>query len=1306
MTFFTKFYVPLSNTLENCYYLETQKDYSTFSVSDKVKLINLITNTFTTELFQDTQLKGDIIEFGPMLNVETPWCTNALNILNKSHVPHIIKIEYSIRTTELAYFDRTFDKMTQKVYIEPLTSFNFDLGNNVNPYKNVNVLNMFDVHAYSVDHNLNISEQDCDEYCQIYGKELNRGINNAELIALSQINSEHSRHNFFRGIYESNNANNQEVTDYTSLMERIKHTWINNRNNSIIAFKDNSSCISGFDGTFPELQIKSVDTFTTDEDYELDNHRIRLNYRRFHFTLTAETHNFPTGIAPFQGATTGVGGRIRDNIAIGRGGYMIGGIAGYSVGDIYKINNDDGIHPLDLLIQASNGASDYGNKVGEPIIGGFTRSFETTHYGQKKGWIKPIMFSAGIGLVSDNHLEKITEEDLTDTSDTISIVRLGGPAFKIGVGGGSASSRSQNSKNKDIDLSAVQRGDPQMECKLVKLIQICVELDENNPIESIHDQGAGGLINVASEITVPYGGMIYLNKIHKPDKSMSDIELLISEHQEQVTVLVKHQNTNLLRFLASREGVPVEIIGSLNTKKVQNPMFKVYGSDDSKIVEFPLKSILTDSTRKVYNITPHITLQSNSNSNLIGRQWYDGLNFKESLKKVLSNIQVASKSFLTNKVDRSVSGLIAQQQCVGYNQIPVSDYSVISHSYYGNYDNASANIIFPGVVSSVGEQPIKGLIDIKKMVRLTVAEMLTNLIFANIEDFTMIRCSGNWMWDNTSANGKYELVTAVKELEHILTELKIAVDGGKDSLSMSVKSKDDINISAPNTLVLTSYVTIPDISLKVNAGLVRYDSKIIHVNLSSFRHRLEGTILAQCYDKLEGADPTDVPDFENPVQIVKLFTLMNKYIRNGHVFSGHDISDGGLITTLCEMTFPNNIGIDIEMGICPIKSFFNEEPGIVIEVHKDYAIHILNELKTVYPDTTILGNTTATNSIRIANNDTVILDETIMEIKKYWCDPSFAIEKLQANPECIDQEIKNTYEYIPLHNFDVPKNVCKKMMQIINDMDPIIQVHKGIYPIRNAPKVAIIRDEGSNGDREMRAALTTVGFDVYDIHINDMIYSNVTLETFNGIVFVGGFTYSDVFGSAQGWSSVIINNSKLSEEFETFKNRNDTFSLGVCNGCQLMALLEWIPYKPRFMHNKSQRFESRYSTVKIVDDSSIFFKGLAGLSFGIWVAHGEGQYISDETIKSNDSCFPIRYVDAERNPTEEYPYNPNGSPFGIAGSVSTNGRHLAMMPHPERSYLNYQAAYIPQEYIYQMNKYTPWMLMFQNMYDFASNIKN
>lgn len=1316
MTFFTKFYVPVNKELEHCYYLETEKDFNSFTDSDKIKIRNLLTNTFEKEISPDTTLAAEaheIVEFGPMLNVETPWCTNALNILNKSHINGIIKIEYSTRTTNLILFEKTFDKMTQKVYLEPLTSFVTNVSSQ-SQYPNVYELNMFDVPDYVKNNNLGLSDDDCYDYVSIYEKEVGRGINNAELVALSQVNSEHSRHHFFRGIYKYTNDKQQEVTDYTSLMDRVKTTWKKNKNNSVIAFKDNASAILGFEGIFPELQIKETGAFSEDSEFDPYNCKVFLNYRRFHFTLTAETHNFPTGIAPFQGATTGVGGRIRDTLAIGRGGYMIAGLAGYSVGNIYKINSENFIHPMDLLIQASNGASDYGNKVGEPIIGGFTRSFECNYYGNQIGYVKPIMFSAGIGLVSDNHLTKITEEDLTETDDNILIVRLGGPAFKIGVGGGSASSRSQDSKNKEIDLSAVQRGDPQMECKLVKLIQACIELDENNPIDSIHDQGAGGLINVASEITVPYGGMIYLNKIAKPDKTMTDIELLISEHQEQVTVLVKHKNMDLLRFLATREGVPLEMIGHLIKDANKEPMFKVYGTqDDNKIIEFPLKSLLENSKRKVYDVTPNVTLHSN----IIGRKWYEGIQFKEALVKVLGNIQVASKSFLTNKVDRSVSGLIAQQQCVGYNQIPISDYSMVSHSYYGTYDNASdtlSKIVFPGVVSSIGEQPIKGLIDIKKMVRLTVAEMLTNLIFANIEDFTMIRCSANWMWANQSENGKYQLRVAVQELESILSDLKIAIDGGKDSLSMSVKVNDSNPkmIHAPNTLVLTSYVSIPDMSQRVTSGFVRTDSKIIHINMSAFRYRIEGSILAQCYDKLEGADPLDVPDFENPIQIVKLFTLMNRYIRMNYVFSGHDISDGGLITTLCEMTFPNNIGIEIESiptRSFPIQNFFAEEPGIVIEVHKDYAEYILKEIKQVYTDSVILGNTTMNNNITINTSTGVVLDESIIDIKKYWCDPSFAIEKLQANKNCIDQEIKNTYTYVPIHNFNMPKEVCKKMMYVANDLDPIMQVHKGVYPVKNAPKVAIIRDEGSNGDREMRAVLTSVGFDVYDIHINDMIYSGATLDSFRGIVFVGGFTYSDVFGSAQGWASVIINNEKVCDEFDKFKNREDTFSLGVCNGCQLMALLEWIPYSPRFMTNNSERFESRYTTVKIVNDKSIFFEGMQDLSFGIWIAHGEGRYVSEKAseISTNDACFPIRYVDADSNITESYPYNPNGSIHGIAGSISENGRHLAMMPHPERSYLNYQAAYIPEEYIrdehvYQMNKYTPWILMFHNMYNWCS----
>jgi phosphoribosylformylglycinamidine synthase len=1394
-------------TFEYCYYVESNKKKDSITEKEWNILFNLISNTDLNLVFSNSILEkcndiNNIIEFGPNLSITTAWSSNANDIIRKSGIYCFKRIEKSHRTTDKDYLNKVFDKMTQVIYDKPLVSFKVE-DNKFNSQANEVLYSLplaispRHIREYSKIYGLGFLEADILYYYKFFSDKLKRKPNTAELIMLSQLNSEHSRHRFFTGEYDvlkfnmsTTEANKLDDIKYCrtlccqyiqenpkeSLLDILKQQYYCNLNNEVIAFSDNASAIKGHN--LVQINqcwspILETTNFQPDSDDEVSKYSHNTNVfmanrkmapmkRIYHPTIKCETHNFPTAIVPFEGAATGVGGRIRDIIAIGRGGYMIAGIAGYSVGNINPNENmplpKEVINsPLNILIKASDGASDYGNKIGEPIILGFTRSFgqilkyreivpsntptgngyltfNVYHRIDRKEYLKPIMFSGGIGFVDDNHTQK-------KCKPALSIIQVGGPAYRIGIYGSSVSSTEQNN-NDAINYSAVQRGDPHMESKLVKFVNSCLQLGINNPILSIHGQGAGGPANVISKICRPNGCIVYLQGIDRGDDSMSDMEVLLSEYQEQVAILIHAHDLNLVKILANRENVPINNIGTiieddhmtaLSTVKINNKddysnYIDMYMSDDDteeincekfiKLIDLPINRLQNDLPKIKYNLT-EIPKKWELNF------WYHKLEeskFATILSDILRHVSVGSKRFLTSKVDRSV-GQVSQQQTIGFNQVPLSDYAIIANNFFGTRElSIDGNLTFPGTVTAIGEQPIKGIYDIEKMVRLTVAEMLTNLIWAGIEDFTMIRCSANWMWANQSENGKYLLYRAVKSLTETLEKLNISIIGGKDSLSMSVKTNTH-TINSPNTLVLTGYVTSLDIRQKVNAGFVKDNNHIIYVNLSHKNNRLGGSILSEVTNNMSGVNEDEIPDFETIEKFPELFEYIQYHIKAGNIIAGHDVSDGGLISTIIEMTFPNNKGCKIMFnGLTKnncYNTFMTEEPGLVIEYKYDCNHELfIDGLNNIgYHQVYRIGNvgyvdTHGNSKIQVDYKNYSLLDCNISQARIAWEESAQKIETIQIGKKLADEElntIANSYQNDDLYHI-TPK--ITERISNIKDLNLFDLMLKRKTDDIFSPKVAILREDGSNGDREMKAAFMLAGFQTYDIHINDLISSKITLNDFMGIVFVGGFSYGDTFGAAQGWYSVIVNNEDIKEQFDNFYKRNNTFSFGVCNGCQLMSLLGWVPFNSRFVKNDSKRFESRYSIVKITKNNSIMLKDMENMSFGIWSAHAEGKYQSEyinelyknNMLKDNQDIleiFPVRYLDNNGQITETYPHNPNGSIMGIASIVSENGRHLAMMPHPERTFMGWQQAYCPTLLKQYTTEISPWFIMFRNAYNWC-----
>lgn len=1217
--------------------------------------------------------RDEYIEYGPNIEMITPWCSNVMSILKKCKIKKIKRIEKSQLIKKEKFNEKIIDKMTERIYKYPIEKFE----NKEKKEEEKEIYEVENIKEENKKEKLGFDEQDIEYYNNIFN-EMNKKPTNIELYDLAQSNSEHSRHWFFNGKFKKEDEILEE-----SLFEKIKNTLKikeNKINNSVVSFSDNSSAIKG--SKIDEIKVN------------IENNKYEIGESENNIVFTAETHNFPTSIAPFPGAATGTGGRIRDNQSIGRGGLCIGGTVGYSVGKLegkYEEKNNK------TLIEASNGASDYGNKFGEPLIQGFCREYgETMDDNERIEYVKPIMFSGGIGQMKEIHTKK--EKSL---NENILIVRLGGPAYKIGIGGGSASSRDQKTKNIEIDYNAVQRGDPEMENKLNRVIRTCIELNELNPILSIHDQGAGGMGNVTKEIIYPYGAEINLNKVILGDKTMNSKEIWVSEHQEQNTILINKNNYELLKQICERENLPVTSIGHINNsgkiivyneKNVEKNVKNKKENKIKPIVNLDLELILGKKIiKKQYELkekSPYIRKNiSEEINNKLSNKNFDKNFFNNILIKILESTSVCSKRFLTNKVDRSVTGLIAQQQCVGPLHTPLCDYAVISQSYYNDV----------GATTAIGERPIIGLLDERAMARMSIGEMLTNIMWCKISSLENIRCSGNWMWPMKFEGEKIRLYNAVESMCECMIKLGIGLDGGKDSLSMSYQdNKTKEIIKSPGTLVISGYVDCPNINIKITPEFKQNDSNIYYINLSKNKYRLGGSIFMQVNNELSNKNKK-CPDMEDSELLKYVFNNIQKLISKGIILSGHDVSDGGLLITLIEMCIAGNMGYKGEINIKEniYNLLFSEELGIIIEIKNEN----INEINKIFGESYcyLIGKTIKENkfNLKIKNNELNIeYENKITTLRKYWESTSKKLDILQTNKENINEEYE-LYNKCNIFEYKFNEIISEKLLNMINNLD-INNLDDYI------PKVAIIREEGSNGDREMAAIFKLVGFDVYDITMNDLLNKKINLNIFRGIIFVGGFSYSDVFGAARGWYQIIISNQEIKKQFDEFYKRNDTFSLGICNGCQLMSLLGYIP-ECKLLENESKRFESRYIRVKIKKNNSIMLNNFEGSILGIWIAHAEGRIIIDKEIYPK--MCPILYIDENNLPTKKYPFNPNGSDYGIGGICTSNGRHLGMMPHPERSFMKWQRP-INSQYNYEGNinmemkniKYSPWYYMFKNAY--------
>ena len=818
----------------------------------------------------------------------------------------------------------------------------------------------------------------------------------------------------------------------------------------------------------------------------------------------------------------------------------------------------------------------------------------------------------------------------------------------------------------NIDFEGVQRGDAEMENKMNRVIRAAIERRDANPIVSIHDQGAGGNGNVLKEISAPNGAEIDIRNLVVGDPTMSVKELWGAEFQENDAMLIREKDRAFIEAVGKRENVPVMVMGKITDS---GHMVVKDSKTGETAVDLDLELVLGELPKKTF-VDHHVPTV------LEPLALPAELSVMQALDRVFRLLSVGSKRFLTSKVDRSVTGLIARQQCCGPLHLPLADVAVFAQSHYSS----------TGCATAIGEQPVKGLVSPQAMGRLTVGEACTNLVWAAITDIEDVKCSGNWMWASKLEGEGAAMYDCCEAMGQAMLELGIAVDGGKDSLSMAAKVGEEI-VKAPGTLVVSVYAGCPDISLTVTPDIKHADrSTLLFVDLSGKHARLGGSALAQTFKQLGN----ECPDCDTAL-LKRAFRKTQSLLRERVLLAGHDRSDGGLITTVLEMCFGGDCGcvLDVATEASALEYLFNEELGLVVEVDDAKVEAVLKAYAEVDVPVSVIGTTQKANRVTIRVNGAVVLDEDEKKLHDLWEATSFELDKLQSNPACSEQEQEG----------------LKKRHK---------PVWKLTYEPRETPaawlanaskyRVAIIREEGSNGDREMASAMYAAGFEPWDVHVRDLLNGSITLEGFRGIVFVGGFSYADVLESARGWAATILFNKNLKAQFEAFYARPDTFSLGICNGCQLMAQLNFVPWKgieevkqPRFIQNKSGRFESRFVNVRVEKSNAIMLKDMEGSTLGVWVAHGEGRCywpdaaVRDEAIRQQ--CVALKYVDDDGEPTMEYPMNPNGSENAIVGLTSPDGRHLCMLPHPERMFMKFQWPYWPEEW---ETPVSPWLKMFQN----------
>ena len=1179
-----------------------------------------------------SKIEGRFI--GPRKEMVTPWSTNAVEITRNMGISGIERMEQFRKTEETTPH---YDPMLEQLY-EGINEQTFQLDINPEPIKYIN-----DIAAYNHSEGLAMSADEVD-YLKSISRKVRRPLTDSEIYGFAQINSEHCRHKIFNGKFI---IDGKEMPE--SLFALIKKTAKENPNKIVSAYKDNVAFVMG----------PTIKQFAPENQERADYFVIKKI--RSLLSIKAETHNFPTTVEPFNGAATGSGGEIRDRMAGGKGSIPLAGTAVYMTSyprltDVRNYENNIAPrkwlyhNPADILIKASNGASDFGNKFGQPLINGSLFTFEHSEKGKMYAYDKVIMQAGGVGYANERDALKSVPKE----GDVI--VVLGGDNYRIGMGGGAVSSVATGELGQNIELNAVQRANPEMQKRVENTIRALVESDDN-PIISIHDHGAGGHLNSLSELVEETGAVIEVGKLPLGDPTLSIKEILGNESQERMGMVVKEAELPRIEKIAQRERSPLYKVGTIK----QNQRLVMEDDEGNCPVDLqlevlfgkPPKTVLTDET-----VQPTLSEIS-----------YDISKFEKYLINVLQLEGVACKDWLTNKVDRSVTGRVALQQCTGVLQLPLNDLGISALDYDGK----------KGVATAIGHAPAAAIIDPEKGSRLAIAEALTNIVWTPIDGgLKGISLSANWMWPAKNRGENARLYRAVKAVSDFSIALGIPIPTGKDSLSMTQKYPDGEVVYAPGTVIISAAGEVSDIRKSCTANIKTMEgTHLIYIDFSSSPYALGGSSFAQTLNSVG----TTAPDVSDAHAFATAFNAVQQLIVEGKILAGHDVSAGGLVTTLLEMNFANcDYGMDISLDAIPekdiVKLLLSENPGVVVQTNEIQLVK--KKLHQAGIRHYVLGTVIKANRLKVKQGD----KHWAFDISRYrdiWYKTSSLFDQLQTGEKFAHLRFKNYKKQDLKFTFNRYFDGMAKNLGIEMNRTK-----------KTGLKAAIIREKGVNGDREMAYALYLAGFDVKDVHMTDLIAGRETLEEIGFIVFVGGFSNSDVLGSAKGWAGAFLYNPKAKAALDNFYKRENTLSLGVCNGCQLMVELGLIypehPEKPKMLPNDSGKFESGFVNVNIAENNSVMLKTLAGNRLGAWIAHGEGKF-----------SFPY-YIDKYKIPVrysyDQYPGNPNGSDFSAAAICSNDGRHLAMMPHLERSFLPWQWPLYPEQR--KNEEVSPWIEAFVN----------
>ena len=1213
------------NANSTVFAVQTTKELAPETIS---KLVWLFGNQPKIE-----QASIDAFFVGPRAAMITPWSTNAVEITQNMGITDIIRIE---EFQAVAEDFKGFDPMISEKF-KGLNQESFTI--NIKPEP---ILNIEDIAAYNQKEGLSLSDEEV-TYLEGVAKKIGRPLTDSEVFGFSQVNSEHCRHKIFNGTFVIDG-----VEKPTSLFKLIRKTSETHPNSIVSAYKDNVAFVEG-----PKVEQFAPKTADKPDFYETKDFESVIS-------LKAETHNFPTTVEPFNGAATGSGGEIRDRLAGGKGSLPLAGTAVYMTSYsrleaerpwekafperkwLYQT-------PMDILIKASNGASDFGNKFGQPLICGSVLTFEHEEDARKLGFDKVIMQAGGIGYGKKDQALK----DKPQSGDKIVI--LGGENYRIGMGGAAVSSADTGEFASGIELNAVQRSNPEMQKRAANAIRGMVESDKNY-IVSIHDHGAGGHLNCLSELVEDTGGKIDLDALPVGDPTLSDKEIIGNESQERMGLVIDKEHIDILQRIADRERSPMYTVGDVTGddrftfesktnghKPMDLAMEDMFGSSP--------KTIMTDKT-----------IQRNYKE-----LSYNSDNFHDYLEQVLQLEAVACKDWLTNKVDRCVGGKVAKQQCAGPLQLPLNNVGVMALDYKGK----------EGIATSIGHSPISGLINPVAGSRNAITEALTNIVWAPLKDgLQSVSLSANWMWPCKNEGEDARLYEAVEAVSEFAIDLGINVPTGKDSLSMKQKYPDG-DVIAPGTVIISAAGNCNDISNVVEPVFKKNGGSIYYINISQDDFKLGGSSFAQVLNKIGN----DAPTVKSAGYVKTVFNSLQKLIKDKQIVAGHDVASGGLITTLLELCFAdNNLGAELDLTALAekdsLKLLFAENAGIVIQA-KDASI------ESVFSEANInffnIGNVTNSDVLSIINGNEVFT-LTISRLRDVWYKTSFLLDQKQTANNLAEARFNN-YKNQPLA-YTFPSHFTGKLPET---------------PTKR-PRAAILREKGSNSEREMANAMYLAGFDVKDVHMTDLISGRETLEDIQFLGAVGGFSNSDVLGSAKGWAGAIKYNDKANKVIQDFFKREDTLSVGICNGCQLWMELDLVnpehEIHGKMLHNDSHKHESSFTSVKIQKNNSVMLSTLEGATLGVWISHGEGKF---KLPYSED-----KYQIVAKYAYTEYPHNPNGSDFNTAMLCDKTGRHLVTMPHIERSTFQWNWAYYPEG---RKDEVSPWLEAFVNARKWLEHLK-